>query len=204
MIQPPPPLHIYNKWISDVPTAPLQHDPFYRQTIPQTWQASPNSPGLSWCFPVPSYTSTLELPISGLHHVQLKETPTLYSPFNMHAPTVPMCWGQRHQKKHLNLNSSPLPGLVLSIPEPSGWDGGEAALFCRFCPIHFHDHLSPRRDTEHNQHSSGSPTLPFIFEVVVTSPGETGPDKLVLSQQCEIIRRLLHFPLIEIHMLTRH
>lgn len=166
---------------------------------------SPNSPGLTWCFLVPSYPSALESPTSGLHHIQLKETPTLYPPLNMQAPAVPMCWGQRHQKQHLNLNSSPLPGLILSIPEVSGWERRGGHIVLQILPHPFSPSLfSPRSDTEHSQHSSGSPIFPFIFEVVVTSPGETGPEKLILSQQCEIIRRLLHFPLIEIHMLTKN
>lgn len=120
-------------------------------------------------------------------------------------PRGPHVWGQRHQKQHLNLNSSPLPGLVLSIPELSGWEGRGGHIVLQILPHLFSPSLlSPRSDTEHSQHSSGSPTFLFIFEVVVTSPGETGPEKLILSQQCEIIRRLLHFPLIEIHMLTRN
>ena len=85
----------------------------------------------------------------------------------------------------------------MSIPEPSGWQGRGGRTVLQILPPLFSPSLlSPRSDIEHSQHSSGSPTLLFMFQVAVTSPEETGPEKLVLSQQCEIIRRLLHFPLL--------
>lgn len=67
----------------------MQQDLSYHQRIPQAWQA-PTLQGQADASWFPPILPLLESPISGPYQVQQNETPTLYTPLHMQAPTAPI------------------------------------------------------------------------------------------------------------------